>query len=562
MGDDEEEEMEDEDASSTDSETYNLKESLKPMNRDRLLNWGNRKSQYYEGDTADLEIGQEEDDALIEEEAGKEILRVRYEAMDDDDFLPSFNNQKSDKNDKVDDDEKDESESDTEEVIMSKKQSKTTKKLNIKKDHPEYIPILRHFLSNTINPLNDLTDLTKHLNENKDQIQSIGLTSKGKQYLQLKHIVLQTAALNLCGYLLLKQEECSSSGSIKDHPVMRRLDTLDQLVHHILPKEIEIPASLNTQYDHLIKAIRYMQQNHSSDNDDEEDDDEINNSSDDNDIGEQQGQLIPSEMNSSDDDDDGSDEDLYSSSDDDDDLGMQQQNEAKFSIRSTDYNTTTTKTSSKNNTLEFGDSITTKKSNVTTQNNNQEFSKMMNTVAQKTNQIKNNNNNKRKSKKDKLDIIHHNNDEYDNNNDNEEVNDEFMNGLKMMEDDLKQKGDTTMEEEDDDYYNEIKKQTIEKKKSKKEKYAVQPKYPKPQTLLQEGERAASRTILKNRGLVAHKNKLNRNPRVKKREQYRKALIRRRGAVRDVVDKDGLSYGGEKSGINRLVSRSRKLADGK
>ena len=30
--------------------------------------------------------------------------------------------------------------------------------------------------------------------------------------------------------------------------------------------------------------------------------------------------------------------------------------------------------------------------------------------------------------------------------------------------------------------------------------------------------------MKNRGLVAHKNRLNRNPRVKKREQYRKALV--------------------------------------
>jgi Sas10 C-terminal domain len=39
--------------------------------------------------------------------------------------------------------------------------------------------------------------------------------------------------------------------------------------------------------------------------------------------------------------------------------------------------------------------------------------------------------------------------------------------------------------------------------------------------------------MKNRGLVAHKSKLNRNPRVKKREQYRKALVRRKGHVREV-----------------------------
>jgi len=48
-----------------------------------------------------------------------------------------------------------------------------------------------------------------------------------------------------------------------------------------------------------------------------------------------------------------------------------------------------------------------------------------------------------------------------------------------------------------------------------------------------GERQISKVILKNRGLVRHKAKINRNPRVKKREQYRKALIRRKGTVQEI-----------------------------
>ena len=75
----------------------------------------------------------------------------------------------------------------------------------------------------------------------------------------------------------------------------------------------------------------------------------------------------------------------------------------------------------------------------------------------------------------------------------------------------------------------------------------------------EGERAISKTILQNRGLVAHKSKLNRNPRVKKREQYRKALIRRKGAVREVRTDEGHKYGGEDTGIKSGLSRSRKLS---
>lgn len=73
-----------------------------------------------------------------------------------------------------------------------------------------------------------------------------------------------------------------------------------------------------------------------------------------------------------------------------------------------------------------------------------------------------------------------------------------------------------------------------------------------------GERAISKTIMKNRGLVAHKSKLNRNPRVKKREQYRKALVRRKGHVRDVRTDEGHRYGGEETGIKSGLSRSRKL----
>ena len=64
--------------------------------------------------------------------------------------------------------------------------------------------------------------------------------------------------------------------------------------------------------------------------------------------------------------------------------------------------------------------------------------------------------------------------------------------------------------------------------------------------------------MKNRGLVAHKAKINRNPRVKKREQYRKALIRRKGAVREIRTDEGHVYGGEATGIKSGISRSRKL----
>lgn len=75
------------------------------------------------------------------------------------------------------------------------------------------------------------------------------------------------------------------------------------------------------------------------------------------------------------------------------------------------------------------------------------------------------------------------------------------------------------------------------------------------------KRAASYQIIKNRGLTAYKSKLNRNPRAKKREQYRRAQIRRKGQVRDIRDAaEGANYGGEASGIRARISRSRSLKD--
>lgn len=78
---------------------------------------------------------------------------------------------------------------------------------------------------------------------------------------------------------------------------------------------------------------------------------------------------------------------------------------------------------------------------------------------------------------------------------------------------------------------------------------------------EEDEEAARRGITyqmaKNKGLTPHRKKELRNPRVKHRGKYRKALIRRKGAVR-TVRKETKRYGGEMSGIKATVSKSVKF----
>ncbi|CAH0561188.1 unnamed protein product [Brassicogethes aeneus] len=62
---------------------------------------------------------------------------------------------------------------------------------------------------------------------------------------------------------------------------------------------------------------------------------------------------------------------------------------------------------------------------------------------------------------------------------------------------------------------------------------------------------------KNKGLTPHRKKELRNPRVKHRQKFRKAVIRRKGAVRE-PRKELSRYGGEISGIKATVSKSIKI----
>lgn len=73
----------------------------------------------------------------------------------------------------------------------------------------------------------------------------------------------------------------------------------------------------------------------------------------------------------------------------------------------------------------------------------------------------------------------------------------------------------------------------------------------------EEKRAITYQIAKNKGLTPHRKKEQRNPRVKHRNKYRKAKIRRKGAVRE-VRKELTRYSGEISGINVSAKKSIKL----
>ncbi|XP_028942835.1 something about silencing protein 10 isoform X2 [Antrostomus carolinensis] len=71
------------------------------------------------------------------------------------------------------------------------------------------------------------------------------------------------------------------------------------------------------------------------------------------------------------------------------------------------------------------------------------------------------------------------------------------------------------------------------------------------------KRGVTYQMIKNRGLTPKRRKIDRNPRVKHREKFRRAKIRRKGQVRD-VRRELQRYAGEPSGIRAGVKKSRKL----
>ncbi|XP_036108555.1 something about silencing protein 10 [Molossus molossus] len=101
------------------------------------------------------------------------------------------------------------------------------------------------------------------------------------------------------------------------------------------------------------------------------------------------------------------------------------------------------------------------------------------------------------------------------------------------------------------YYKEI--EDRQKLKRKKEENSTE------QQALEDknAKRAITYQIAKNRGLTPRRKKIDRNPRVKHREKFRRAKIRRRGQVRE-VRREEQRYSGELSGIRAGVKKSIKL----
>jgi U3 small nucleolar RNA-associated protein 3 len=386
----------------------------------------------------------------------------------------------------------------------------------------------------------------------------VGASLEGQQYLLTKSLLGNSTALNAAIYLLLKSDiEANdrdnsvgekSSSSIQAHPVMAQLqkcNTSDERFKEEVAGQVK---DIDDQVNYLVKAAALMT---SPDQKLDEDSDASTPESEQNDSA----------------DENASDSSLIETSDHIEKKSLTAHessealkekedallHEARFGLRASEVNSKSGNGKPKRKSADayFGDLERTEG-----QGNTRFLASTVNSIEQRS---------KKKKKTALVEEI-----------DDTEEDSGLAQGLKMMEEELgklersDEKVDKKKEVHDDNlasveessegamkFYNAVADRSKEKKMIKEKRYQVAPKFPVTDAEVP-GERAISQTIMKNRGLVPHKAKINRNPRVKKREQYRKALIRRKGAVREIRTDEGHKYGGEGTGIKSTISRSRKL----
>jgi len=380
---------------------------------------------------------------------------------------------------------------------------------------------------------------------------SIGATELGQQYLRTKTMLQTAATLNLAMYMLLKAEHSGEAGNdaslIQSHPVMLYLQKLNSLTQNLEDNVEQKVPGLKEQLGNLVKAAALLNNPDASSESESDDDDDVKMEA-----RETEAARKPADKVTPANDSESSSDSDNDSSDDEVERSRKVLAEARFGLRP--------------NEIAAAEPVRRRKAPMISDAGDDddmeetEQKALSQSLATTLNSIEQRSASRKRRAAPMADGL----------DEPQEEDGELRRGLEMMEAGLGKGSDEDEEmdntlgdpeadsEGEDDFYNQVSKKSKSKKEFKKNLYRVAPKFPRVEGLV-EGERAISKQIMANRGLVAHKPKINRNPRVKKREQYRKALIRRKGAVREVRTDEGHKYGGEETGIKTGLSRSRKLA---
>uniref|UniRef100_A0A0D6R543 Sas10 C-terminal domain-containing protein n=1 Tax=Araucaria cunninghamii TaxID=56994 RepID=A0A0D6R543_ARACU len=113
--------------------------------------------------------------------------------------------------------------------------------------------------------------------------------------------------------------------------------------------------------------------------------------------------------------------------------------------------------------------------------------------------------------------------------------------------------DDGTEGSEDEFYRSVKQQRAANLAAKAETYSRKPVIPSQEEEVH-GKRHITYQMEKNKGLTPHRKKLTKIPRKKYKMKHQKAVIRRKGQVREIRKFEG-PYGGEATGIRTGISRS-------
>ncbi|XP_031570117.1 something about silencing protein 10-like [Actinia tenebrosa] len=192
--------------------------------------WGKKKSTFYDADTADADVGSEEETWELEkqeEEAALVLQQRMAAALDEDDFdVANFQIPV--------DEEKDDDIEEKKTVAMDLSKLSKEQKLEILfRDSPELFELLEDFKTK----LEEITSVLSPL----IQIAKLGnLPPEGAKYLELKHQLYLNYCINISFYLLMKARQTP----VKGHPVIERIVQYRTLIKELEPLDKELESDI------------------------------------------------------------------------------------------------------------------------------------------------------------------------------------------------------------------------------------------------------------------------------------------------------------------------------
>ncbi|XP_050350565.1 something about silencing protein 10 [Nymphalis io] len=198
--------------------------------------WGKKKRSYYSTDYVDQDyggFGDDEEDALMEEEEAKTIQKRLIEQLGEDDFTLEFFNKQVAKCDEKETTIK------SDISVMSKRQ----KLQLLEKESPEFLGLIDDFKSKLTVAKDDLHPVLELVKGGKLP------NCSASKFVKTNYDLILNYCTNISFYLLLKSQKIN----IQNHPVIKRLYQYRQMLQKIEPIYIEV---IKPQIDKILNAVQ------------------------------------------------------------------------------------------------------------------------------------------------------------------------------------------------------------------------------------------------------------------------------------------------------------------